>query len=136
MIQTTNLYFGRYIEPRRGSDDIAVLTRSFSVIHDGVTITVPRGFGTDGSSVPRLARAIVDRMTGIEASVVHDFLYRTQAQPKAFADDLFDAMLYENPYVSWLERKLMVGAVKVFGGPSFYKTVDPFVNDDEEIDHG
>ncbi len=135
MIQQTNLYFARYIEPKRGQDDIAVLTRKFAVKFRREIITVPKGFSTDGSSVPRFARAIVDRMTGIEAAVVHDYLYRTRTASKEFADDLFSAMLAENSKVSWMQRNLMVGAVRAFGNSSYYKTETAIVGQ-EDIDHG
>lgn len=125
MIQQTNLYLSRYKTRRRGRNDIAVLTRTFVVVWNGVRVSVPRGFATDGSSVPSFARGIVDRMSGIEASVVHDFLYATQSQSKAFADNLFDAMLAENPDISWIQQNIMVAAVKVFGDNAYYKTETP-----------
>ena len=111
-----------------------MLTRTFVAEWEGVTIRVPRGFGSDGSSVPSFARGIVDRMDGIEASVVHDFLYETHKKSKAFADDLFDAMLSENPDISWGQRQLMVAAVKTFGDQAYFKTETPAVGQDPEIE--
>ncbi len=141
MIQQTNLYLARYMEPKRGSNDIAVLTKSFRVEwrphwyagqeHLPIVI-VPRGFGTDGTSIPRFARGLLDRMTGIEASVVHDYLYRTHMASKPFADALFNAMLKENPKVSWMQRNLMVTAVEMFGGPAYDKTETPAVGQEIE----
>jgi|ETNvirenome_6_85_1030632.scaffolds.fasta_scaffold46492_4 hypothetical protein len=133
MIQQSNLYLARYKVPLRGPEDIAVLTDSFKVVWKGTCIVVPKGFATDGSSVPRIARALVDRMTGIEASVVHDYLYATQKKPKDYADDLFNAMLAENINVSWMQRHAMYRAVQVFGRQAYYK-VDWGWEDEETVD--
>ena len=119
-IQQNNLYLERYLIPRRSQNDIFVLSQPFKIEWQNDSITVPRGFATDGTSIPNIARAVLDRVTGIEASVVHDFLYRTRKRSKEFADSLFDAMLTENPHVSWLQRRLMVSAVRAFGDQSYY----------------
>ena len=134
MIQQSNLYLARYKVPLRGPEDIAVLTDSFKVVWKGTLIVVPQGFATDGSSVPRIVRAVVDRMTGIEASIVHDYLYATQKKPKDYADDLFNAMLAENINVSWVQRPAMYWAVQVFGSQAYYKK-DWRWEDEETIDY-
>ena len=44
-------------------------------LDDGTTITVPRGFETDFSSIPRVARSFLHWSKVDIAGVVHDFLY-------------------------------------------------------------
>ena len=110
------LVLARYQKRRRGSNEIAVLDQDFQVRWNGVTIRVPIGFGTDLSSIPRVVpKWIASKFDGIEASVVHDWLYVSGEQSKYFADSLFYQMLADDPTVPWWRRELMYRAVRAFG---------------------
>jgi hypothetical protein len=87
------------------------------------TITVPKGFETDFSSVPRLPLAyLLTGDTAHEAAVVHDFLYVSKQTSKKIADDVFlEAM--EESGVSWWRRKVMWAAVSAFGGKGTAQTM-------------
>ena len=59
-------------------------------------ITVPRGFITDGASIPRLLRFIASPYSGdhVKAAVLHDYLCRTNIINRRLADAIFyDAMI-------------------------------------------
>lgn len=70
------------------------LVKPFSFyLDDGSTIEVPKGFETDGATVPILLRAFI-RPWGRhgKAAVLHDWLYRSGV-PRDFADKvLLEAM--------------------------------------------
>lgn len=80
-------------------------------------IEIPAGFSTDFASVPRLP--IVFWLTGDsahEASVVHDWLYRTQEFPRRTADAVFlDAMSVSVPPVVRWRRWAMWAGVRLLG---------------------
>jgi len=83
----------------------------------GVRIIVPKGFLTDGASIPRLAwRIIGSPFTGkyTGGSLVHDWLYHTQTCTRSYADSIFKEAM-EVSGVSWLKRNSMWLAVRTFG---------------------
>jgi hypothetical protein len=58
--------------------------------------TVPRGFTTDFSSVPRLPLAyLLAGNTADAAGVVHDYLYRTARETRAVADAVYSEAMRE-----------------------------------------
>ena len=90
-------------------------------------ISIPAGFLTDLSSVPRPGRWAVSRVgPHLEASIVHDWLYVAwqfegrdpTARMRRFADDVLLAAMKE-ANVGWLKRYLIYGAVRVGGGIAF-----------------
>jgi len=78
-------------------------------------IHVPAGFITDFASVPRFFwRLFPPTGTYGKAAVVHDYLYRCTDIDRAICDAVFlEAM--EVLGVSWIARRLMHRAVRVFG---------------------
>jgi hypothetical protein len=83
--------------------------------HDGASVIVPEGFVTDLASVPRILWAIFPpfgRYT--EAAVVHDYLYRIEADRKE-ADKEFYYIMRDEGVKKW-KAKLMYWAVRLFGG--------------------
>jgi len=85
-------------------------------------IDVHAGFITDFASVPRFFWRILPP-TGKygAASVIHDFLYRYGIYTRAEADRIFlEAM--EELGVSWLTRRTMYRAVRLFGRGSYTPT--------------
>ncbi len=119
---SNRLVLVRHTNRRRRSKDIFVLGAEYQVRWGGITVTVPEGFRTDLSSVPKIVpRWIASKLDGIEASVVHDYVYRSREQPQAYADGLFREMLRLDPTVPGWRRELMYGAVRAFGGGIYDK---------------
>lgn len=131
--QLTDLHLIRQRKRRPGGKDIAEISEDFKVEWNGETILVPPGFFTDFSSVPRVVPAfIASRVDGIEASVVHDYLYATNKKPKEYADELFLEMMKLDSSMPGWRRWVMHQAVKRFGGGVYNKDrpLDPPVGQD------
>lgn len=96
----------RLFEPLKYQTDVGYL---------GV-ITVPAGFVTDFASVPRgLWNLFPPQGQYSRAAVVHDFLYRCTDVDRELCDQVFlEAMQLLG--VSWLTRRLMFRAVRIWGG--------------------
>lgn len=75
--------------------------------------TVPMGFETDLASVPRAFRNLVSKVDGIEASVIHDWLYDRRLVPRDVADKVFFELL-RDAVPAW-KRWTMYAAVRTFG---------------------
>jgi hypothetical protein len=106
-----------------GDDRIWILGDPLVVEVDGRDrIEVPVGFTTDGASVPALARWLTGWGSWDEpqrsAAIVHDWLYTQRGVPKAYGDDVFEALLAAGG-TSWLKRKAMYLAVKLGGGAAY-----------------
>lgn len=105
-------------------------------ISTDTTYTVPAGFHSDFSSVPRLPFAYW--LTGDHAhlaAVVHDWLYVTAITDKPTADAIFlDAM--SETGVVWWRRHAMYTAVRLFGRGKFNKNGEQNVGvvDDSVLD--
>ena len=128
------------VRGRKGEDAYYVLGRSYwctvtmmiggkKAIHP---ILVPRGFLTDLSTAPRLARALVSRVgPHLEASVVHDWLYvawqhegiKATDEIRLFADDVFLAAMKAAKVKSW-RRWLIYRACRCEGESMFYEDGD------------
>ncbi len=119
---SSRLLLARHTIRRRASEDIAVVAEPFTVEWNGTRITVPEDFGTDLSSVPKaVPKWIASRVDGIEASVVHDYLYVSGEQTRAFADSLFREMLRLDRGVPAWRREVMYRGVRLFGGALYEK---------------
>lgn len=81
---------------------------------NGEAITVPAGFATDLASVPRLFWRVFPRDAGSyrAAAVVHDWLVGVTSW--AVAADVFSEAMRDCG-ASWIQRKLLVGAVRFAG---------------------
>ena len=95
-------------------------------------ISIPAGFLTDLSSVPRAGRWAVSRVgPHLEASVVHDWLYvawqfegrEPTARMRRFADDVFLAAMREAE-VGRFQCYLIYGAVRLGGWIPFRRKDD------------
>lgn len=91
-------------------------TPNDKILTEGHPVFVPKGFITDGASVPRmlwwLFPPVGDRYS--KAAVLHDFMYSTQMFGRSRADKIFlEAM--EALGVSWWKRRTLYSAVRVFG---------------------
>lgn len=99
----------------------------------GISTTIPRGFQSDGMSVPRFFwRFIGPPVNGatMAPSVAHDWLYTCQCVPRKAADDWYRKMLLLSGYPSWKARLAWIG-IRAFGGLHWGKD-EPGVNYTEE----
>lgn len=110
----------------RGDCRIFQLTESFRYHSSVGTIRIPKGFYTDGASVPRIFWNIFSPFGSyFSAALVHDFLYSKDSDSifptadRAEADHIFLEAMY-NAGVGWLTRHTVHSAVRL-GGWSSYK---------------
>ena len=100
-----------------------VLFEDFIISTSRGDINIPKGFVTDGLSIPRFAWPIVGPTTGraFIAGLLHDYLY-SKASPhdfsRAVADQLFLEIMY-NLGIGF-RRNIIYSAVRMFGW-RFYK---------------
>lgn len=99
-----------------------VVLEDFSVVaKNGEVITVPKGFTTDATSVPRLFWSFLPPLRRYtKAAVVHDYLYRTYLKTKEEADKIF-LRLMEDLGVEKVCRTVMYYTVKLFGKKAYEK---------------
>lgn len=93
------------------------LTRSFLVTTSRGMIVVPRGFISDGASVPRAFWSVFPPFGKyLEAAVVHDYIYvkLCHIYTKEQADSIFKELL-EVLRISKLKRNIMYKVVSAFG---------------------
>ena len=94
-----------------------------STVHGDRCLTVPAGFETDFTSIPRFFwRLLPPTRTYGKAALIHDYLYRTPGQVcRRYADDIFlEAMGVLG--VGWLTRHTLYWAVRGFGGTAYRGT--------------
>lgn len=108
------------VEPASEHDDgLWRLTAEFVYASDalGKVVTVPAGFVTDFASVPRIPIAYeLTGNTSTEASVIHDYLYKTTT---ICTRQQADAVLKEASALTGVpawRRNAMWLAVRLFGG--------------------
>lgn len=89
-------------------------------------ITIPRGFCTDGLSIPPFAWLVVGPTNGpaFGAGLLHDYLYSREStlyhnHPREICDLLFKEAMW-NLGISWFRREMIYRSVRLFGG-KFYK---------------
>lgn len=114
----------RFLDPLRleyRNDRLWHLRHELRCVWHGGQVTVPAGFVTDLSSVPRIFRSLIPGI-GPEnrPSVVHDWLYVEEPPgwTRLAADRLFEAGLAAEG-VGWLQRRAMYLAVRA-GGASLW----------------
>jgi hypothetical protein len=87
-------------------------------------ITVPKGFHTDGYSVPAFLHSFCNPMAkGMESSLGHDFLYNLQSKhnfTRKEVDDLFLEGM-KACGVGFMKRSIIYSAVRSFGWRFFKK---------------
>ncbi len=79
-------------------------------------IRIPKGFITDGASIPKIFWSIIGGPWGKYgyAAVVHDYLYHTKKYTRKKSDQIFlEAMKVLG--VSWWKRRIMYQAVRWAG---------------------
>ena len=91
------------------------LIEEFKFEYEDIIFTIPKGFITDGASVPKIFWNILSPW-GIysPAAVAHDWLYYSQTTTKDFADDMLMAGM-KKLGTSALECNIIYGAVNKAG---------------------
>ncbi len=110
---------------RNGSMLIKVLD-DFRYISSYGVIKVPKGFISDGASIPRPFWTIFSPFNGdyFEAALVHDFLYSRASDydysfiTRAEADEIFKEAMF-NLGVGWFTRGTIYSAVRLGGWASY-----------------
>ena len=78
-------------------------------------VVVPPGFVSDGLTLPKAARVVVDRQgPGLRAALIHDWMYINAYISKDFADKVFYDQLIDDGVPEW-KAIIMYHAVKLFG---------------------
>jgi len=95
-----------------------------------IKVIVPAGFQCDFASIPQFALGILGDI-GQEAGTIHDYLYRSDAEPKltrSKADYIFFEVCGEMG-ITWWKRKAMYYAVRTFAGQHWQKrkVMEPFI---------
>lgn len=84
----------------------------------GITVIVPKGYRSDGASVPRflwrLLSPQIDPVT-LAPSIGHDYLYEHRIGSREDADEWYREKLIENGYPKWKARITYYG-LRWFGG--------------------
>ena len=118
------------LSPLRTDPSKWIVRKSFSYdvgkIGSGDIITVPMGFVTDLTSIPRLFWSILPRWEAYgPAAIIHDYLYFSHEKTKDEADLIF----YEGMIVLGVKKStatIMYNSVKFFAASS-YKNRDSYI---------
>lgn len=106
----------------RGDNKLWILGQPLIVDLDGERHTIPKGFTTDGASIPEIGQFL----TGWDpweppqrwAAICHDWLYCAAGMRKKVADDAFHALLVAEGANFW-QCTIMSAAVVIGGGPAY-----------------
>lgn len=92
------------------------LLKNLHLNYRGIEVTIPKGFKTDGASIPRLFWWFGRPFDGdtLYPSFVHDYLYKNTDMPRLIADLIFLDMMKLNG-VPFIKRWTYFKAVLVFG---------------------
>lgn len=96
---------------------ICVVTKNVSLSKWDINVTLPRGFRSDGMSVPRFFwRFISPKIHGktVAPAIIHDFLYTSHAVSRKEADMWLRKALLVNKY-SYIKSWLVYFGVCFFG---------------------
>lgn len=90
-----NYYIGK-----EGSDEVVI---------------VPKGYRTDGASIPKLFWSLIGGPLGkyAPAAIVHDFILEYDMYPRKRCDEIFEEALGVLG-VGWFKRKLMYWGVRMY----------------------
>ena len=106
------------IKLKRVNNIFSVVVEDYTRYIKDFPIIVPKGFRTDGASIPLVLRPFFERYgKNTEAAVIHDFLYskfNDTGINRELADQIFLFILKEN-VVYYSVRKVMYKAVRMFG---------------------
>ena len=99
---------------------VEVIRDIFIKLH-GCWYIIPKGFVSDGASLPWALTLLIDRMAAkiILFSILHDYFYRTQFSPRFYADAIYESGLEETANTP-LSRSFYVG-LRMAGGVAWRK---------------
>ena len=113
-----NIIFRSHREDARGN--VFTVLYPYRVNYGGKKFLIPRGFESDGASVPRIFWRIVfpnSDSHATTAGICHDYIYRLQPDgwTRKEADRMFLALLVEFGANRWAANRAYE-AVRLFGG--------------------
>ena len=116
-----NIIFKNHTEDERGN--VLTVLYNYRVDYNGKSFLIPRGFESDGASVPRLFWSIVFSPTDSHAAtagICHDWIYRDQPDgwTREEADRMFLALLVEFG-VNVASAQSAYLALRLFGGAAW-----------------
>lgn len=102
------------------SGKFATTLEEIHVVVGDIHVTVPKGFETDGASLPRLLWWYCPPFKGrhTRGAVVHDYLYATGEQPRKVSDKIFLAIMGEDG-VRKRKRRIMYMGVRSCGWKAY-----------------
>lgn len=93
-------------------------------VFQGQTFTVPKGFVSDGASIPQmfwgLIAPCIDGRT-VRAAIIHDWLYSTAILSRKQADQIFLQFLLADGFTTW-KAYTCYYAVRIFGSSHYEKS--------------
>lgn len=116
------------VETDETMGEVITLKRSLRLLYRGKVLYVPKGFKSDGASVPRLFWRVVfpplDNKS-LKAAIFHDYIYRTDLGDwkRKEADRMFYYSLLWNG-VPFTNATLAYLGVRLFGWASWRKKND------------
>lgn len=111
------------IIPKTENGDVLQLKRSMTYRWKEKLLKVPRGFRSDGASVPRFLWATVSPQIDprtLAGAIGHDYIYRNHPEgwTRKDADDFFYDVIREDGLSWWASQKAYWG-VRLFGGSAW-----------------
>lgn len=84
-------------------------------IGDNITVQIPKGFISDGASIPRILWGIFPPLhKWTDSAIIHDFLYKTQFIDRKVCDEIFLKCMLEDR-VNKIVSYLFYFSVRLFG---------------------
>ena len=104
------------VAPHPYKDGEWMLLNNLEVKVEGKVYYIPKCTTTDFASIPRLFRVFFSPYgkTYLRASILHDFLYRSQIKPRSVADKLFLKVMLADGTPKW-KAYLFYYSVRLFG---------------------
>ena len=104
-------------------------------LHKGAEINIPKGFLSDGLSIPKMFQSIFSKSPHyIYAGMLHDYLYRSDCPfqlKRGHADSLL--LFYMKKYgVGFFTRQMIFSSVRVGGWASWRKCKAKFYQTSEK----
>lgn len=104
---------------------------------EGVTYRIPKGFISDGASIPRILWAVITSPFFpwiITAAVMHDFIYRTRHIfiTRESGDRLMKDVMADHGKSKTLKRPAIANALKLFGAKHYVPRIEPEVQESLE----
>jgi hypothetical protein len=92
------------------------LTKNLHINYKGIRVTLPKGFITDGASIPKIFWWLGKPFSGdtLYPSFIHDYLYNQTTIPRLIADLIFLDMMKENG-VGFIKRWVYFKVVVLCG---------------------